>query len=128
MNLRTCAASLFVTAAVSLLAADRSSAQMRTWTDATGKFTVEGELVDLQSGKVHLKRADGRVITVALEQLSAADQEFAKARVGGPDQGRCTEGVFDGGGELFGDRGHHRGLGQCCQRCHRARLLSSVQP
>lgn len=49
----------------------------RTWTDKTGKFRVEAELVSVADGKVTLKRADnGKEITIPLLQLSAADRKF----------------------------------------------------
>jgi len=50
---------------------------MRTWTDSTGAFSVEAELVGVEQGKVMLKRADGKIVTVPLERLSKKDQEFA---------------------------------------------------
>jgi len=52
--------------------------QVRTWRDATGKHSVQAELVEVQGGKVTLKKPDGRSITVPLEKLSAADQAYAK--------------------------------------------------
>ncbi len=51
----------------------------RTWTDATGSFTVEAVFVDLSDGKVRLKKTDGQVITVELEKLSSADQQVARS-------------------------------------------------
>ena len=50
----------------------------RPWKDAAGKRTIEAEFVSLSSGKVTLKRSDGKIVTVALEKLSAADQQVAK--------------------------------------------------
>jgi mono/diheme cytochrome c family protein len=52
----------------------------REWADATGKFKVEAELVAVRSGKVFLERRDGSVISVPLDKLSAADQEFLKSK------------------------------------------------
>jgi len=49
-------------------------AEMRTWTDASGQHKIEAELVGVQAGKVTLKRANGSTITLALNQLSKADQ------------------------------------------------------
>jgi len=54
-----------------------SPAFARTWTDTQGR-TIEAEWDGLANGKVQLKRADGRVVSVPLEKLSAEDQEFAK--------------------------------------------------
>jgi hypothetical protein len=61
----------------STLAAD--DPKPRTWTDATGSFTVEAVFVDLSDGKVRLKKTDGRVITVELEKLSSADQQVVRS-------------------------------------------------
>ncbi len=65
-----------------LILAVLSSAEFslaRTWTDATGKHTIEAEFVSLESGTVTLKKADDEKITLPLEKLSSADQEFAKS-------------------------------------------------
>lgn len=51
---------------------------MRTWRAAAGAFTVRATFVELKSGKVKLRRADGHVIDVPLEKLSKADQTYAK--------------------------------------------------
>jgi hypothetical protein len=52
----------------------------REWTDTTGKFKIEAELVAVRNGKVILEKADGTVITVPLDKLSANDQAFLKAK------------------------------------------------
>lgn len=47
----------------------------REWTDASGKFKVEAELVKVEGGNVFLKKqADGATIQVPVNRLSAADQ------------------------------------------------------
>jgi hypothetical protein len=43
-------------------------AEERTWTDKSGKFTVSGELVEVQDGKAVLRRADGKEISVPLQR------------------------------------------------------------
>ncbi len=53
----------------------------RTWTDSSGTFTVEAEFVGLNDGKVRLKKRDGKVIAVALSQLSEEGQDFVKRSV-----------------------------------------------
>ncbi len=50
----------------------------RTWSDATGKFQVDASFINLVDGKVNLRRADGRTLSVPLDKLSAADQLFVK--------------------------------------------------
>lgn len=52
------------------------AAKARTWTSADGKFTTVAELADYSDGVARLRRADGTVIQVRREQLSAADQAF----------------------------------------------------
>lgn len=52
------------------------AALARKWTDSTGNFSLEAELVDFKDGKVRLKRTDGKIITVAFTKLSKPDQEF----------------------------------------------------
>ena len=53
-------------------------AQMRLWTDTTGKFSVEAELMETRQGSVVLKKASGSTVTVPLARLSNADREYLK--------------------------------------------------
>ncbi len=48
----------------------------RTWTDKTGKFSVEAELVEVKDGQARLKKADGKVVSVPVDRLSAADRQY----------------------------------------------------
>ena len=48
----------------------------REWTSSTGAFTVEAELVDFEDGKVRLRKADGKVLTLPIDRLSKADQQY----------------------------------------------------
>lgn len=48
----------------------------RTWTDSTGKFTVEAEFRGMIFGEVRLKKTSGEVISVPIERLSKADREW----------------------------------------------------
>jgi hypothetical protein len=52
---------------------------MRTWTDATGKNTVEAEFRGMVDGKVTLHKADGSEVTLPLEKLSATDQTWIRS-------------------------------------------------
>ena len=54
---------------------------VRTWTDSTGKYTVEAELLDVDNGKVRLKKNDGSVVTVPLVKMSAGDRAFLQQRM-----------------------------------------------
>jgi len=50
----------------------------RTWTDATGNFTLEATFRGVIGGNVRLEKADGSVISIPLEKLSEADQEWIR--------------------------------------------------
>ena len=65
---------LVATVLPGLVAAD--DPQPRTWKDATGTFSVVATFVDVTDGKVKLKREDGTVVTVTLDQLSSADRQY----------------------------------------------------
>jgi len=61
-------------------AAERASEPaFRLWTDASGKHSTEAILVDHEDGNVRLKKKDGSVVTLSIEQLSDADQEFVRS-------------------------------------------------
>lgn len=53
----------------------------RTWTDRSGKFQIEAELVAYQDGTVKLQKGDGQVVTVPLSKLSFADQKFLRDEI-----------------------------------------------
>lgn len=65
-------------AAVLILAVSTSMAFARKWTDSTGKYTVEAEFVELKDGKVRLRKGDDSVVTLPIERLSEADQEYVR--------------------------------------------------
>lgn len=52
------------------------TSEMRTWTDATGKFKIEAKMLGNEDGGIELEKKDGRVITLPLDKLSKTDQEF----------------------------------------------------
>jgi hypothetical protein len=54
-----------------------AAAEMRTWTDTTGQFTVQARFVALEEGKVRLAKEDGSQLEIELTKLSAADQTYA---------------------------------------------------
>ncbi len=67
----------WVVVAVSLVTcAVVASAQERTWTDRSGKFSVDAEFVEVLEDKVVLRRADGKLIKVPLERLSTKDRAY----------------------------------------------------
>ena len=52
--------------------------QARKWTDLTGRFSLEAELVDSSDGVVTLKREDGTTTRLPLNKLSEADRQFIR--------------------------------------------------
>lgn len=50
----------------------------RNWRDASGKFSLEAELLEFKGGIVKLKKQDGKVIEMALEKLSEEDRKFLR--------------------------------------------------
>ena len=66
-------------------AADTESTEAlptRTWNDATGAFSVEAQFAGVEDGKVMLKKADGKIVAVPLEQLCKEDQDFVAEQNG----------------------------------------------
>ena len=53
----------------------------RLWQDASGKFQVSAQLVEQTETQVKLRTADGRIVTVPIDRLGAADQKHLKARL-----------------------------------------------
>ena len=54
--------------------------QFRTWSDATGGFSIEAEYVRMVQARVTLKTRDGRFVTVPLAKLSSKDQDYVRAK------------------------------------------------
>lgn len=61
-----------LTASTVLAVAD---GELRTWTDATGKFKVEAQFVSQEKDKVTLKDKDGKLFEIETKKLSAGDQK-----------------------------------------------------
>jgi hypothetical protein len=66
--------------AMILLFASVSTLAARQWTDATGKYHHEAALVEFDGKLVVLKKAEGQLIAMPVEQLSQQDQEFLKSK------------------------------------------------
>ena len=56
----------------------------REWSDSTGQFKIEAELVDVRDGTVRLRRNDGTVISVQTSRLSEADRRYLASRKPSP--------------------------------------------
>lgn len=50
--------------------------ELRTWTDSTGRFKIEAVFESQTAFEVVLRKQDGTKIKVAIDKLSAADQEY----------------------------------------------------
>src|SRR5262245_1718534 len=53
--------------------------EMRKWSDASGKYRVEAEFLELTATGILLRNPAGKTLTVPLARFSAADQAFAQA-------------------------------------------------
>lgn len=53
---------------------------VRTWTDATGRYHVVAEFVSYGSGIVQLRKQNGMTITVPLERLSSDDIKYIRSK------------------------------------------------
>ncbi len=73
-----------------LTAAASAAAEMRIWTDASGRQQVEAEFVTLQDGKVWFHRADGRVVAAPLETLSQPDQAYIRQEIASRQKSKGT--------------------------------------
>jgi len=78
---KTGSLAIFVVSVI-VLAAGPVQAEMRTWTDSSGAYRVEAELVDENDGTVRLKRGDGRIVSLPLDRLSPADQAYVRNQRG----------------------------------------------
>jgi len=53
-------------------------AEARTWTDAGGRYQIEGDFVDFNDGKVVLSGPDGQTMAIPLAEFSKADQQYVR--------------------------------------------------
>jgi len=65
---------------VVLALAVSASAEVRTWKDKSGKFSIRAELVESDGTAVKLKREDGQVIKVPVDRLSDEDRKFLESQ------------------------------------------------
>ncbi|MBW3599685.1 MAG: hypothetical protein KY475_20745 [Planctomycetes bacterium] len=59
----------------------KSRFQPRVWTDRTGTFTVTATLVSMLNDQARLRKEDGEILEVSVEQLSAADRAYLKEQL-----------------------------------------------
>jgi hypothetical protein len=56
-------------------------AKPRIWTDATGTYKVKATYIESKGNNVTIKKADGKTVTLTIEKLSKADQEYVEQQV-----------------------------------------------
>jgi len=61
-------------------AAQAPQSGVRTWRDASGRFSLEAKLLQTSATHVHLRTADGREIAVPIDGLSKDDREYLARR------------------------------------------------
>jgi len=52
--------------------------ESRAWTSAKGNYTIDATFAGYHSGKVRLRKEDGKIIEVKLEDLSARDRLYVE--------------------------------------------------
>jgi TolB-like protein len=55
----------------------------RIWKTQSGGYTTKATLLKFEDGVVQLEKQDGKVVSLPIEKLSNADQEYVKNRSGG---------------------------------------------
>jgi hypothetical protein len=56
-----------------------AGADARTWTDTTGRYTLDADLVAFNDKSVVLQRADHELVAVPIGKLSSGDREYLKS-------------------------------------------------
>ena len=99
---------------LSCVISDATNVAGREWSDHTGKFRVEAELVAVRNGKVILERKDGSIVSLPLTKLSPADQAFVQSGAANSttDQRPASEGSNALAEQV------HAILKANCYRCH----------
>ncbi|NLX97174.1 MAG: hypothetical protein GXY83_13450 [Rhodopirellula sp.] len=57
-----------------------STAESREWTDSSGQYTVDADLIAFNDELAVLKKADRDLVAVPLEKLSAEDREYVQSK------------------------------------------------
>lgn len=57
-----------------------TSASARVWTDTSGKYSFEADLIAFNETDLVLQKPDKTLVAVDMEQLSEADQEYVKTK------------------------------------------------
>lgn len=70
------------TEAGSLMEEWKKDEPYKTWTDSTGKFSVEARFVRFDAGTVNLQTKSGKIITLDIKRLCRSDQDYIMNREG----------------------------------------------
>src|SRR5690349_18456919 len=65
---------------IGLIAVVPTAVFARTWTDKTGHYKINAELIAFNDKSVVLQRADHELGMVPIDLLSPADQEYLKSK------------------------------------------------
>ncbi len=71
-----------------------SRGDVRTWTDNSGTYRVQAELIDCVNGVVRLRKTDGQIVSVPLDRLSALDRALALPTQAAPAAAASASGVL----------------------------------
>jgi len=53
----------------------------RKWTDSSGAFSVNADLIEVKNSKAYLRAANGKKLSILLEKLSEADRQYLESTV-----------------------------------------------
>lgn len=79
-----------------------ASASRRTWSDQTGRFSIDATYGGMNGDKVVLEKIDGSRIEVPLAKLSDADQQYVNSQGGDPDNPFAVASSMPAVGQLGG--------------------------
>ena len=63
------------------------------WSDVTGSYTLDADLVLFNERTVVLQRADHELVAIPIEQLSENDREYLKSTEAGDALRKSTDGL-----------------------------------
>jgi len=81
-----------------------ASDELRTWSDATGKFTIQGKLVSNVDGNVTIEKRDGSQAAIPLKKLSKTDRAYLDS-IEEQDSEPTPDAAVGGDTELIGGTG-----------------------
>jgi hypothetical protein len=74
---RLAALSLMICVACAAMVSPAVAAELRVWTDSTGKFKIKAKFLSLENGVVTLEKEDGTEMEIDIKKLSTTDQKAA---------------------------------------------------